>query len=595
MKQKDAFFRFIQGNECSAQDFNLAVCYFKGASFEEKELFFQKQKEIFLECIKEMKKRNTDDYEQVKDVYQKFGMSDLYFGHIFHFFNHKKAKAKESDSSLRLLNDQERIFEEAKGSLWDSKALYKIARKYHITPALLDDLLSGYAKEHYGVDKEKFQDFKIYYRNFRKVITMQKVSRFQRRQAYLYYQTYALPDEKDEFEYLVQNILVKITSIIDLKEATDAFLKENCLTDYDLYFYSTVQSLSVDIKRKLFQRFQIYYDICVKYNFSSEVNKEVAKYGITSKEFIQLAKVYAKEVLKIDNLKKEHQIIYTKPICTILDSLKDEEDFYKIIDVLSHYPIQMQDISVFCYCVNASLAKEEQQALERKFLTCLNVIHKRRIDEGHKKSNQPVGDYTRYYEYLNQDLNFIDFCNAQGIDFRSFRNACRNLKNSPLSQMLRERIEKETEKETNIKVSWCKELVQSIQNGIIVNGVHRKFNLFDYFYYYGEYQIHKYFISKLSLPQQEKTILNRFFQPLKRVNYINSDVFLNSHYYFHVHYDDRGQIIEGTGTVLAREDLQNILDIFNEHQIPLYDILVNIATRCYADHALVQEMTLQRK
>lgn len=595
MEQKEAFFRFITNHECNAKDFNSALEYFYQASLGEKEMFFQKQKKIFLASVEEMKKKRTNDFTQVKDVYQKFGMSNLYFEHIFHFFNNN---SKEDELSLEFFISQDKIFNEAKNCLWDSRKLYKIAKKYHITLALLDDLLSGYAKEYYGIDKERFQDFKIYYRNFRKVLAMQKVSRFQRRQAYLYYQTYALPEEKEEFLYLVQNTIVKVTSIIDLKEATDAFLKENSLSDYDLYFYSTVQNLNAYFKEKLLARFQIYYDICVKYNFSTEVSKEATKYGITSKEFIELAMVYARDVLKIDgDLKKEQSIIYTKPIYKILDSIKDERDFNKIVEVLYQNHVSLQDVSIFCYCVNSSLAKEVQHDLERKLLTCLNIVHKKRIDEGHKKAkaNQSIYDYARYYEYLNQDLNFIDFCNAKGINFKNFRYSYKHLKNQSLTQALEERIKRETSEDLKIKTYWCKELIQSIQNGITINGVHRKFNLFDYFYYYGEYQIHKYFLPDVPITHQERAVLNVFFAPLKKVNYINQDVIINTVYEFQCQEDDKGRLIKGTGRVLTKEELQTIVNLFNEKDIPFYDVLVSIAIRCFAHNSLVEEMTLQRK
>ena len=35
---------------------------------------------------------NIVHFTQVKDVYQKFGMSNLYFEHVFHFFNNNSKK-----------------------------------------------------------------------------------------------------------------------------------------------------------------------------------------------------------------------------------------------------------------------------------------------------------------------------------------------------------------------------------------------------------------------------------------------------------------------------------------------------------------------
>ena len=146
-----------------------------------------------------------------------------------------------------------------------------------------------------------------------------------------------------------------------------------------------------------------------------------------------------------------------------------------------------------------------------------------------------------------------------------------------------------------MQIYWCKELILAIQNGINIHGINRKFNLFDYFYYFGEYQIHQFFIPKLPLPQPEKTILSKFFAPLKKANYLNLNTFLNSMYEFRPKLDKKGTPIKGSGRVLSREELQEIADIFETKNIPFNDILLNMATRCYANGSLIEEIPLQRK
>ena len=595
MLSKEAFFRFIKGDTCSNSDFNLAFHYYNHAKLEEKKLFFNKQLSIFFLCLKEMLKKQTDQILDVKDIYQKFGIFDHYFKFLFRFFLQTLSKDKLVKEYLTMVENLKKrnIFEAAKKNLWDSDQLSKMANQYHVSKEELKQIILDYANEHYGFSLVAFKKYKYCYKCFRKFLAMETISLKQKRSAYFYYQNYALPEEKKEFQYLAQNMIVKMIHWIKEDNNLDDYLKNNHLTDYDLYFFSTIQSLNSDIKAIIFSRFKTYYDTCLKCNFlKAEIRPKAQERGFLLSEFTLLAKVYAKEVLNTDDFKlREREYCYTKPIYSILASIENETDLAIIEKVFEQEKVTVSNISVFCYCYHASWSKERQQKLEKKFLFCLNAVKKRHIINNIPK----IESNSIYYEYLSQELNFIDFCKAKGINIEKFQYAYKSLKDKELALRLKERIKNERIKINNIKSFWCKELVQSIQNGITINGVHRKFNLFDYFYYYGKYQIHKYFLPRLLISEHEKTILTSFFAPLKLTNYVNQDIFLSSNYSIHVLFDENGKVIEGSGTVLDRNDLQKIVNIFIEHHIPFYDILTNIAVRCYANNLLVEEMTLQRK
>lgn len=599
LTEKEAFFRFITEDECSSKNFYKAVKYFSQATFDERNQFYQKLKNILSLCLDEMTKCHSNNLEIAKKIYQKYGINDYYFKYAFRFFAHNQSENSLSSIYLDLLNDEdkEKIFEDLKQSLWDNKKFTEIAKEYHLSQTELDQLIIDYAVRHYKISADDFKKYKLYYRNFRRFLSLEKINRYQRRNAYYYYQNYALPEEKEEFEYLVQNYLVKIIRYSNNPEALDAFLSESNLSDYDLYFFTTIQSIDFNVKEKLFARFKTYYDGCLKYNFSVvDIKREALKLKLKSEDYVFLARVYAKEVLHIDGeLERIVENHYTKPIYDVLKNIQDETDLAKIEAILDQEKVKPSDISVFCYCVNSKLPKENQQSLERKLLECLRVVQSRRIAEGRKKTSVASPDYSLYHEYLNQDLNFIHFCNLKGINFKSFRYVYKTLKNPELAVKLEERIQKESIDNEKAQVYWCKELIEAIQNGITINGINRKFNLFDYFYYFGDYQIHRFFLPKLPLSQPEKTILSKFFAPLKRVNYMNKNVVLRSVYEFYPQLDKKGKPIKGTGRILSEEELQEIVDIFEARNIPLYDILISMAVRCYANHSLIPEMSLQRK
>lgn len=599
LKRKNAFFKFVMEDGCSSKDFCLAVEYYQKASLEEKDLFYQKQKNIVFSCLEEMIKSHSTVLEDSQKIYQRYGIPNYYFKSAFKLILHDYADDDLVKEYFSMLNTEEskKIFEEAKQSLWDNKKLNQIAKEHYLSLSELDQLIIDYATKHYNISADDFKKYKTYYRNFRRFLTLENINYFQRKYAYHYYQNYATPEEKEEFEYLVQNILVKIIHNSNTSEALDAFLETSNLSDYDLYFFTTVQSIVPSIKEKFLARFKKYYDGCLKYNFAVvDIKKEAVKLKLKSEDYIFLARVYAKEVLHMEGeLKRIEENHYTKPVYDVLQNIQFETDLAKIEETLEQENVKPNDISVFCYCVNSKLPKEDQKSLEKKLLECLRVVQAKRIAKGQKKSSMVAPDYSLYYEYLNQDLDFIHFCNLKGINFKSFRYVYKTLKNPELAAKLSERIKKETIDSINAQVYWCKELIETIQNGITINGVQRKFNLFDYFYYFGEYQIHRIFLPKLPLPQPEKTILSKFFAPLKRANYMNKNIILRSVYEFHPQLDKKGAPIKGSGRILSREELQEIIDIFEARNIPFYDILINVATRCYANHSLIEEMSLQRK
>ena len=84
LKEKDAFIRFVNGLDCSPADFNLVLRYFKQADFQEKGLFYQRQKSMVFACLREMIKQHSTASAICQKIYQNLGISDYYFQSVKH-------------------------------------------------------------------------------------------------------------------------------------------------------------------------------------------------------------------------------------------------------------------------------------------------------------------------------------------------------------------------------------------------------------------------------------------------------------------------------------------------------------------------------
>ena len=99
----------------------------------------------------------------------------------------------------------------------------------------------------------------------------------------------------------------------------------------------------------------------------------------------------------------------------------------------------------------------------------------------------------------------------------------------------------------------------------------------------------------MNLADPIKTTLCKFFKPLRFVNNVHVEAIRKSIYEYDSLKDENGFPIKGTGKILTGEELNEVIQFFQENQIPLYDKLVAIALKCHANHSLYEKNTLQRK
>ena len=211
--------------------------------------------------------------------------------------------------------------------------------------------------------------------------------------------------------------------------------------------------------------------------------------------------------------------------------------------------------------------------------------------QSEKARNRAENRYTFYEEYVNGDANLREHCHTNDREEKIVKSQYKHLKNEELVVKFSAKMNQEKE----AILYYFRLLIQNIKSGITVNGVNRKFTLFDYFYYFGQFNLHKIVLTQLPLSAREKTTLNIFFKPLSSANPLNKNVVIHSIYEYNCDKDELGFPIKGTGRIITEDELTCIVDIFLEKNIPLYDKLVSIATRLYNQNALIEVDTLQRK
>lgn len=132
-----------------------------------------------------------------------------------------------------------------------------------------------------------------------------------------------------------------------------------------------------------------------------------------------------------------------------------------------------------------------------------------------------------------------------------------------------------------------KDLGQKLVNGVLTDNGVRPFDLIDFYMNFKK-------ISTLAIPylygsflsRRETTMITNFLAKTNYCSFINVEDFLNSKVEINCQKDQNGFPIKGTGTILKREELQEILDFLVENDVPLYDVIINQAIRRYVNNAL---------
>ncbi len=598
MNNKEAFDNFINEEQCSIIDFNKALVYFKEASTKERERFSGKLNYIVFICLNKIIEAKTADFTVARSLYQNFGLDDDYFKSILDLYIKEFENSKLVKTYLTFANNiYEDLFNHYKKSLWDPKIFTRYAKKYNLSSIEAKDYVSFYVTNVLHFSEKKFKNYRSCFKAFMLFLNNKAISNSAKNNAFKFYVKYANEKEKEMFLNYILDIIKKVVSCINNNGDLDELLKQWHINDYDLLrFIKTLPNIDKNVKIKIGKLFYKYYELAKSENFLfDKIRRAKEKGSLATVEIIELAKFYSINVLNIDKFEVKRTITFTNPKYAILEQLVDENDIDVLINSFLANDFIISEINNFCYCVHKDWDIDKQKEIERKFLTIL-----RKVQVLRKKKRVYSKNYDLYWEYANSPLFLTDFCETKGISRAYFyKKAMDIIKQNQvldLIKLLKAKIDKEKTVKMAYKASLCKMLLEEIKNGITVNGIKREFTLFDYFIYFGKYDIHKIKINLLPLDDSDKHKLNIFFEPLKSSFPAAKKAFVNSFYEYDSLKDENGLAIRGTGKVLERDDLENILNIFLDNDIPFVDFLVNLATRYYVMGILVENnIARQRK
>ena len=438
-------------------------------------------------------------------------------------------------------------------------------------------------------------DFQTSYTSFWQFLRQEKLSEKITEDAFLFYQQFALQEEKEAFVKTLQKITDDSILFLNYPNGLDFYFKGLFLQDYDLYYmYHLVSIPNVAFTNYIFQKLEPYYNFCKLVEWKkTPIRLEAKNRHLSYDQFIALAKGYAIEVLndyQIDQHVEEVQKrnLYSRKIYQEIDQIRDCST-KKIAQFFSKQNVLIQDITTYCYCFCASMPQEDRVILEKKLLDALKMARD-------AKKKVELTQYDSFFlDYLNQDLPFSEYALSQGKSQYTPVFYLKKMKDKDLLERVQLRFHQELEAQAEKKAELCQNILQFIQNGIEKNGVLSKFTLLDYFYYFGSFGIHDTNLSLLKISQKDKHILRKFFLPLSKAVHLSEEKALTSTYEFHSQKDKNGFPILGTGKVLTQGELKDIVHFFEETQIPMLDLLFSLAAREYVNGTLYEVSSLQRK
>ena len=439
-----------------------------------------------------------------------------------------------SDTEI-VKNLQALLFSKTKTGLINNSNLRILADMYRMSSKELDSFLNNYINS-LGYTEEYIKDYKKSMKCFYEFI--EQTNKCNHAKIVLkYYKKYADNKEKE----LLKEFLIKcLEEVKDLKIDTnlEEYLKNKGLSLNAFYLLITNCLRNNEEALKEFAMLgKEYHDLSIRGYTLTEIARKVHK---ENNIVALLMNLYVEKILGNERIQKfrDKDIkinLKTKNLEEILRT-KDKETIIKLFQA---YDYCATDIQRYAYVVNALLPKEVQQKIERNLRQKYNYYHYYKAQERKK-----VNTTKKEVVVLEEDANI------NNIDFKK------------LALMIYEGTE---------------------------NG---SFDYIDLFLNFPNINIYANLYNK-GLNTWEKILIKNLFNKFKRATFINKDSILNSHIEVNSLKDENGMLIQGTGRYLTKEEIKDIIDFLEENNIPLYDIVFNVAVRRYQNKTLFKS-TLQR-
>lgn len=305
----------------------------------------------------------------------------------------------------------------------------------------------------------------------------------------------------------------------------------------------------------------------------NSIIRRLSIYAANDRDFHEVYHKYKTLITAI--LRKYYSARSTKDCKYVqrVEAFRNATTLEDIVNVRRQSESFPEEISRYVYIYHIDLDPKAQDALYQELIA--------KLKESYIKSTALEVLYT---DFINSGLSAEEYCLLHNLSFKSFFKRCYLLEDEELKkQVLAKRMSKD---HTEIAVLY-NELAINIKNGVITDTGIRVFDYIDYYLFLNGRDLPfmpKFYSSFLN---RERIIcLRNFFAKFRTASFINIDDFINSHIEVNLEKDENGFPISGTGRVLTKEDLENIINYLVINNIPLYDIVINVAIKRYANNTL---------
>lgn len=392
----------------------------------------------------------------------------------------------------------------------------------------------------------------------------------------------------------VSNIINQVISLINNGIDVNKYLTSVSLNEYELFLLvSNFDENNISLISKLFKK---HYENCESVSWKKlHISEFAQKIGLTYETYMFLGKVYGKYVLNItdiDELVRHKQIGSTAPaskFVNILYQILDETDDTAIFSLFADNHIVKETIMRFIYSKARNFTKEEQTKYEHNLMTKYNNYINSKKKVLHK--NIPV---QAYYDYLNSSLELKEFCQENNYAVTSFKDSLVNLEDKELIQRVKDKLIQENETKLLAKQekdannlyfeSQVKLIISYIDNGLTFNNFTKDFDLLDLFVLFNGINPYKPFYPFLN--DEDNTKIKIFFTPFYNAEHLNRESIVNGYYEVNCLNDEHGNPIMHSGRVITKDELAYIINFMNEYNVPMLDVLFNIALKRYLNNTL---------
>lgn len=195
-------------------------------------------------------------------------------------------------------------------------------------------------------------------------------------------------------------------------------------------------------------------------------------------------------------------------------------------------------------------------------------------------------------EYLHSDKSLQEIADANNIHTDTLKHATKELDDQDLQNQLLFKIENEASDKKNQLISRYLELIQCLKKGI--NG--KPFDLIDFYLYFSDINILRPYRTILTghvSCYEMRLLTNLTLNFCLNNTKINKETIIKSHVEVNCEKDEFGMPIKGTGIILNEDEIASIIIFMETNNIPLYDMLFNIAVQRYINNTL--DISLQEK